>query len=101
MKYRTHEVKEYLCDKCETPLGNLDGHPYYEDGENNYCPDCALKIGVIDAEEWLTIHGIGIYDRAIYKDGIITAYQKWGRGYRKDEVKIFDNEGINGLVDKT
>lgn len=94
MKYRTHEVREFLCDECETPLGNHMGWPYIEHGEENYCHDCALKKGIIDADEWLSAHGITIYDHAIYKNGVITAYQKWGRSYRKDEVRIFDNVGI-------
>ena len=96
MKYITHEVKEYLCEKCETPLGNHIGWPYYKDGEKEdyYCPDCALKKGLIDADEWLKVHGISIYDHALYKDGIIIAYQKWGKGFRKNEVRIFDDVEI-------
>lgn len=88
MKFIEHKVIEYLCDECDEPLGNQDGNPYYSDADNNYCPDCALKNRVIDADEWLHVHGISIYDHAIYKDGVISAYQKWGKGYRKDEMRI-------------
>ena len=94
MKFITHEIREYLCDGCNTPLGNHEGNPYYEHGNDNYCPDCALKKKIIDADEWLKIHGIGIYDHAVYKDGVITAYQKWGKSYRKDEVRIFEDVDI-------
>ena len=90
MKYIEHIIKEYICDDCGELLGNQCGHPYFPDKENNYCPDCALKRKIIDAEEWLNLHGIGIYDHAVYKDGVITAYQKWGKRFRKDEVRIFD-----------
>lgn len=90
MKYIIHEVKEYLCDRCEAPLGNHEGNPYVHKEDGNYCHDCALKMGIITADDWLQAHGIGIYDHAIYKDGVITAFQKWGKTYRKDEVRVFD-----------
>ena len=91
MKFIIHEVKEYLCEKCETPLGNHIGYPYIEKNNEFYCHDCALKEGIIDAMEWLDAHGISIYDHATYKKGIITAYQKWGKSYRKDEVRVFED----------
>lgn len=91
MKYIEHVVREYLCDECETLLGNQHGYPFIQDGENNYCHDCALKRHLIDAEEWLKSHGIAIYDHAIYKDGEIIAYQKWGKSFRRDVVRIFDD----------
>ena len=78
-----------MCDDCGELLGNQNGNPYYTDGDSNFCPDCALKHKIIDAQEWLKIHGIDIYDHAIYEDGVITAYQKWGKRFRKDEVRIF------------
>ena len=90
MKYIEHIVKEYLCDDCGELLGNQNGNPYFSNDENNYCPDCALKRGIIDAEKWLTLHGIDIYDHVIYKDGVIIGYQKWGKRFRKDEVRIFE-----------
>ena len=94
MKYIIHEVKEYLCEKCDAPLGNHVGWPYVEKDGKFYCHDCALKEGIIDAMEWLDAHGIAIYDHATYKDGTITAYQKWGKSYRKDVVKVFEDVGV-------
>ena len=79
MKYIEHIVREYLCDGCGEPLGNQDGHPYIQAGENNYCYDCALKRGLID--------------HAVYQDGVISAYRKWGKGFRRDVVRIFDQNG--------
>lgn len=89
MKYITHETREYLCECCEKPLGNHVGWPYVESGDDNYCFDCALKLGIISADEWLKSNcWLGIYDHAAYKDGVITLFQKWGRGYRKDQIAI-------------
>jgi hypothetical protein len=94
MKYIEHIVYEHLCEDCETPLGDHEGNPCVEHEDNYYCYDCALKRRIIDADDWLRAHGIGIYDHAIYKNGYIIAYQKWGRGYRKDTVRIFEDENI-------
>lgn len=94
MKYIEHIVYEHLCEDCETPLGDHEGNPCVEHEDNYYCYDCALKRRIIDADDWLRAHGIGIYDHAIYKNGYIIAYQKWGRGYRKDIVRIFEDENI-------
>lgn len=94
MKYIEHIVIEHLCEKCGEPLGDHEGNPCVEHGHSYYCHDCALKLNLIDAEEWLNIHGISIYDHDIYKDGIIAAYQKWGSGYRKHTVRIFDDEAV-------
>lgn len=93
MKCVEHKVIEYLCDDCGEPLGNHEGNPYISDGENNYCCDCALKHRLIDADEWLFAHGISIYDHAVYKNGEIIAYQKWGKSFRRDVVKMFDEQG--------
>lgn len=94
MKHVTHEIVEYICDDCNIQLGNHLGHPYYSDDGSNYCLDCALKRNLIGADEWLRKHGITIYHYAVYKDGVITAYQKCGRKYKKDVVKIFENSEI-------
>lgn len=91
MKYIEHIVYEHLCEDCDTPLGDHEGNPYVEHEGDYYCHDCALRRRLIDADGWLVAHGIYIYDHAIYQDGCITAYQKWGKGYRKDTVKIFDD----------
>lgn len=92
MKYIEHVIPEYLCDDCEVPLGNHEGNPYIRDGNNNYCHDCALKRRLIDADDWLEAHGICIYDHAVYKNGEIIAYQKWGKRFRRDVMRIFDDE---------
>ena len=65
-----------------------DGEPHIKYEAQHVCCDCALKIGLLPAIDWLDIHGIDIYEKADYENGVITAYQKWGRGYRKDEIKI-------------
>lgn len=93
-KYIEHIVTEHLCEECETPLGDHDGNPCVEHNGNYYCHDCALKHRIIDADDWLKAHGIGIYDHAIYKNGCIIAFQKWGKSYRKDTVRIFGDEGV-------
>lgn len=92
MKYRENIVLEYRCDRCNKPLGNHEGFPYIEDGENNYCYDCALHQGIIDAIDWLKVHGQYDCYHAVYKDGSITALKKWGKGYRRDVIRIFDPE---------
>jgi hypothetical protein len=50
--------------------------------------DCALKKGLADPMLWLNANGIGIYHHAEYHDGTIIAFQKWGRGYRKDVITV-------------
>lgn len=94
MKYVEHIVLEHLCESCETPLGDHEGNPYIKQEGAYYCHDCALRLKFIDAEEWLNAHGIRIYDHAMYKDGCIIAYQKGGKGYRKDVVRVFDDEKV-------
>lgn len=92
MKYIEHTVLEYLCDGCGEPLGNHIGNPYIREGKNNYCHDCALKRRLIDAEDWLEAHGIDVYDHAVYKNGEIIAYRKWGKRFCRDVVRIFEDE---------
>ena len=65
-----------------------DGEPHVKHEAQHVCCDCALKIGLLPAIDWLDIHGISAYEKADYENGVITAYQKWSRGYRKDEIKI-------------
>lgn len=82
-------MSAYTCFKCGGII--VDGHPYYNvHGRHVLCLDCALKLGYIGPMAWLELHGIMIYHHAEYHDGILTAYQKWGRGYRKDEMRPFD-----------
>jgi hypothetical protein len=47
-----------------------------------------LKLGKCTPMEYLDAHGLGIYHHAEYNNGKIIAYQKWGKGYRKDELEI-------------
>lgn len=95
MKYIEHTIIEYLCDKCDKPLGNHIGNPYYVDEQKNIClcGDCALDSGLIDAMEWLHNYniGLGIFEKAEYENGVVTAYQKWGRGYTKHLIPVYDN----------
>ena len=92
MRTRIHEVVEYLCDGCGMGLGNHIGNPYFSQGNNNYCPDCALRVGVITPEKWLSINGLYGFHHAEYKDGKVTAFLKWGKGYRKSEMVLPDVE---------
>ena len=39
---------------------------------------------------FIKMHGIGVFHHAAYKDGIITAFRKWGRGFKKYELMIFE-----------
>ena len=94
MKYIEHTVIEHLCEDCDIPVGDHEGFPHYVDERtgNYYCIDCALKGGFIGADEWLRFHGIGIYDHAIYKDGKIFAYRKWGKGFCRNIIEPFEEE---------
>ena len=85
---RTVIVKtvDYLCDGCGTELNTLKGWPWYGTPQNRYCPNCAVKYGYCTPLEWT--ERFGNYHHATYKDGVITAYKKWGRGYRKDEFEV-------------
>lgn len=89
-KYIIHEIREHLCEVCNKPIGDHKGYPYYFDKNKNtfYCPECALDAGFIDATEWLRYHGLGHFEKAEYKNGVITIYQKWGTGYTKSELVV-------------
>lgn len=90
-KYIIHEIKEHLCEVCNKPLGDRVGHPYCFDDEEDtfYCPDCGLDNGYIDATEWLCCRSLGaFFEKAEYKDGVVTAYRKWGKGYRKYQIVV-------------
>jgi hypothetical protein len=88
LKTIVYEVTDYLCDDCETELHTTDGGPYVAVGDNYYCGSCAVKRRLLEPMSWLAWHGMGGYSRATYKDGVITAYQKCGKGYRKDEFEV-------------
>lgn len=81
-------MNKYVCYKC----GGLidDSHPLYiVDNRHFMCLDCALALGYIGPMAWLEAHGLGIYHHAEYHDGAITAFQKYGRGYRKDVITVY------------
>lgn len=81
-------MSTFVCAHC----GSLfeDKNPHYNDrGVRFLCLDCALKLGKCTPMEYLDAHGLGIYHHAEYNNGKIIAYQKWGRGYRKDELEVF------------
>ena len=89
--YIVHEVIEHRCIKCGSPLGDHEGHSYYKSDDGKfYCLDCALKNGWINAEEWAghALPGGIPYHHAAYKDGVVTIFYKWGRGYRKYTINI-------------
>lgn len=79
--------KERSCIDCSEHIE--DGEPFVNFEREIFCTDCALKRGIMGPLEWLDIRGISIYHHAEYHDGKITAYQKWGKGYRKDELELF------------
>ena len=91
MKTRKVVVTELLCDECETPLGDINGNPYWSDGEKNYCKCCALKKGVLDPLDYAKQIIPRAYQYAEYRNGCVFAYYKCGRGYGKD-VLIVDVE---------
>lgn len=92
MKMRIHKIVEYLCDGCGIGLGNHVGNPCYSQGDNYYCPNCALIKGIITPKKWLSVNASHGFHHVEYKDGKIIAYLKWGRGYRKYEVVLPDAE---------
>ena len=88
MKTREVTKIELLCEECEKPLGDINGFPYWSDGDNNYCANCALKNGVLSPLEYANEIGFHVYQKAEYSDGCITAFYKCGRGFSKDIIKI-------------
>ena len=81
--------KTIICKNCGKPAIKHDGDPYTVFRGDRYCLDCALKLGMCAPMDYLDVHGIDIYHHAEYHDNKIIAYQKWGRGYRKDELELF------------
>ena len=79
--------KTYVCTDCNGLIHDSDPHAVWNNSEH-FCLNCALKRGIIGPLYWLDTCGIGIYHHATYNNGTITGFQKWGRGYRKDEIKI-------------
>jgi len=79
------EIKDYFCDGCSIDTHSRDGFPVFHDSNSKqtFCPECALKRGIISPLDYLELHGIGICSKASYQNKVITGYQRWGRGYRK------------------
>ena len=82
------EYHEHVCASCKTPTHEEDGFPYAIDDDTgkHYCLDCGLKLGMVEPMNYLELHGFGIFHHATYQNGIIYAFRKWGRGYRKYEL---------------
>ena len=78
------------CDACRVTIEASFPRVMSEDGKECLCIDCALKQGKLPPKEWLDLRGLGIYEKATYEDGVIYAFQKWGRGYRKDEIRLVE-----------
>ncbi len=83
---------ECICPSCNRATHEEDGFPYGIDEKtgDHYCFDCGLKLGMVEPMDYLELRGFGIFHRATYQNGIITAFQKWGRGYRKHELKFLE-----------
>ncbi len=78
-----------ICSSCGKQIRKPDGHPYcVDDCGNHYCLGCGLRLRLIDPLEYLKLHGIGIFHHAVYEDGWIKAFRKWGKGYRMYELKF-------------
>lgn len=77
-----------ICPSCHTPTNEERGFPYGIDDKTgeHYCLDCGLKLGIVEPMDYLELHGFGIFHHATYKNGIISAFRKWGKGYRKYEL---------------
>ena len=83
---------KHICPSCGKYTHEEDGFPCGVDDDTgeHYCLDCGLKLGMVDLIEYLRLQGIGVFHHASYKDGIITAFRKWGKGYRKYELKFME-----------
>ena len=78
-----------ICENCGNPAIENDGDPFVNYKRKAYCLDCGLKLGMCAPMHYLDMCGTGdMYHHAEYHDGKIIAYQKWGKGYRKDELEI-------------
>ena len=78
---------KHICQSCGRATHEEDGFPYaVDDTGKHYCLDCGLRCGMVEPLNYLELHGFGIFHHATYQDGIIYAFRKWGRGYRKYEL---------------
>ncbi len=81
--------RKSICYACGMQTQEEYGHPYcVDDCGNHYCLDCGLKLGLIDPLKYLELHGIYISHHAVYEDGWIKAFRKWGKGYWMYELKF-------------
>lgn len=86
-----------FCDVCKEDLHSYDGWPYVEADGNQYCEECALKVGVLPPLEWVKRHNAIARDyyTAEMKNGEIYAYYKCKtkKGYRIDRWgPVFDEK---------
>jgi len=51
MKFKEELVRIPLCEICEKEI--RPGNPYYAEGLDCYCGDCAFKLGKITKEEYI------------------------------------------------
>lgn len=86
-------VFDYYCDQCGEYIGTGDNVMVFHDSkENDFCVDCALKNGLIDAMAWVDLHGFSLAHHAVYENGQVIAFQKWGRGFTKYVFPIGKND---------
>jgi len=95
-KYRL--IKDPLCDDCEKVLGHYEGYWYIEDGDDNYCPDCALKRGLITPDQWARGKGFCVH-HATYENGVVTLFRKWGRGFTKENISIGTRDEVKNEIE--
>ena len=74
------------CKTCGAQIP--DFYPRVNHENEVYCIDCAVKAELMDPLEWCELSGIYLFHHATYKDGIITGFRKWGRGYSKVRIDI-------------
>lgn len=78
-----------ICPSCGRYTHEEDGFPFgIDDTGKHYCLECGLKLRMVEPLEYLELCGFGIFHHATYKDGIIKAFRKCGKGYRKYDLKF-------------
>ena len=65
-------VAAVFCDRCGKDVHRYEGWPYHEEGTEQYCPDCAYKLGKMSKKEWCRLHGICLDDRYLKNLEIVT-----------------------------
>lgn len=51
MKFKEEVIRTPLCENCGTEI--KFGDPYYAEGLDYYCGNCAFKLGKITKEEYI------------------------------------------------